>query len=304
MQKNDMITLTIHSYQQDGFGVGRSEEGRVVFVPNAAVGETWEVRIVKVMRKLAYGKAERLITPSPERIENDCPSFPACGGCAFRHISYESELAYKKSVVENALLRIGGIEPGSFPLLGAPTTKSYRNKAVFPLGVQKGEIVYGFYRTGSHKLVPASACKIQPKEASRAADAVCIYMEENGLVPYNEETKAGHVRYVMVRMAEMTGEVLICLITACKTLPATAKLAELLQKAVPGFVSLYQSVNADPGNRILGKQTKLLWGKPRITDRLDGLSLSFGPEAFYQVNRRQCEALYAKVLEFAGQDVP
>lgn len=65
MQKNDMITLTIHSYQQDGFGVGRSEEGRVVFVPNAAVGETWEVRIVKVMRKLAYGKAERLITPLP-----------------------------------------------------------------------------------------------------------------------------------------------------------------------------------------------------------------------------------------------
>ncbi len=301
MRKNDIITLTIHSYQQDGFGVGRSEEGLVVFVPNTAVGETWEVRIVKVLSKLAYGKAERLITASPDRIENDCPSFPACGGCAFRHISYESELAYKKSVVENALLRIGGIAPGPFPIYGAPTTYAYRNKAVYPLGIQKGDVVYGFYRTGSHKLVPATVCKIQPEDAGKAAEAVCEYMKEAGLAPYNEETRTGHIRYVMVRVAEMTGEVLVCLITACKSLPAKEKLAERLKMAVPGLASLYQSVNADPGNRILGKELKLLWGKPRITDRLDGLSLSFGPESFYQVNRAQCEVLYSKVLEFAGQ---
>ena len=51
-----------------------------------------------------------ILTRSPARREPDCPHYPACGGCDFRHVSYEEELEAKRQRVEDALRRIGGAE--------------------------------------------------------------------------------------------------------------------------------------------------------------------------------------------------
>ena len=124
--KNDILYLDITGMTADGNGVGRADS-LAVFVPNTAVGDNACVRIVKTAKTYAIGKLLSLPRPSPDRIEIDCPYFLRCGGCAFRHISYEAELQIKEQRVRDALARIGGFDALPVqPIVGAADTNHYR----------------------------------------------------------------------------------------------------------------------------------------------------------------------------------
>ena len=109
LKKNDIIETHIEAVSSEGNGICRAENGEVIFVPNSAVGDTLKVRIVKKLKKYSFGKIEELISPSPDRIETDCPCFYQCGGCVYRHISYDTELKIKEQRVRDAVERIGKI---------------------------------------------------------------------------------------------------------------------------------------------------------------------------------------------------
>ena len=105
LQKNQIHTVTVTGYTAEGLGVARAE-GQVVFIHGGVRGEECAVRILKVLKNVAYGRVEEILTRSPARREPDCPHYPACGGCDFRHVSYEEELEAKRQRVEDALRRI------------------------------------------------------------------------------------------------------------------------------------------------------------------------------------------------------
>ena len=109
MQKNDEIEIEITDMTDEGSGIGRYG-GMAVFVPLTAVGERALVRVLKVKKTYAYGKLISLLSPSPDRTESDCSSFSRCGGCVYRHISYDSECRIKSSRVYEAVKRIGGVD--------------------------------------------------------------------------------------------------------------------------------------------------------------------------------------------------
>ena len=88
-------------------GVARID-GRVVFVHGALRGEKCRVLILKTLKSVAFAKVLEVLEPSSERITPDCPYFPRCGGCTYRHIRYEEELRLKKQRVQDNLSRIGG----------------------------------------------------------------------------------------------------------------------------------------------------------------------------------------------------
>ena len=79
-KKNASLTLEITGYTAEGMGVARWE-GRVVFIPGTILGERWEVQLLKIKTNVAWGRAVRLLAPSPERVELDCPLAGRCGGC-------------------------------------------------------------------------------------------------------------------------------------------------------------------------------------------------------------------------------
>ncbi|MBQ7725955.1 MAG: DUF1524 domain-containing protein [Clostridia bacterium] len=128
MKKNDEFPIEITDITSDGSGIGKVD-GMTVFVPLTAVGDTAKVKILKAKKTYAYGKAEEWIVPSPDRIENDCPVFSRCGGCVFRHITYEAECTLKERRVQECVKRIGGIDLPPQPFLPAPNATRYRNKA-------------------------------------------------------------------------------------------------------------------------------------------------------------------------------
>ena len=87
LSKNQIHTVTVEGYTDDGSGVCRIDNF-VVFVPFAARGDVIKVRLLKVLKTHAFGKIEEIVTPAPCREEPSCPAYFKCGGCDFMHLSY------------------------------------------------------------------------------------------------------------------------------------------------------------------------------------------------------------------------
>ena len=132
--KNDIVTIEITDITLEGMGVGKTEGGYVLFVPGSAPGDIIKAKILKVLSSYGYAKIEEIITPSPDRIPVDSPVFAKCGGCVFRHISYEKELEIKKNLVDAQFERIGGLDVRCDGITPSPEVCGYRNKAQFPVG--------------------------------------------------------------------------------------------------------------------------------------------------------------------------
>ena len=109
MNKNDIIRLEIVDMTSDGSGVGKADS-MVVFVPDTAVGDICDVRILKVKKNVCYGKIENIIEKSADRVDPVCPVSSRCGGCVYRHMSYEAELKVKHKKVFDAVTRIGKVD--------------------------------------------------------------------------------------------------------------------------------------------------------------------------------------------------
>ena len=295
LQKNQCHTVTITGYSAEGLGVARID-GQVVFVHGAVRGETCRVLILKVQKHMAFAKVQQVLTPAPGRQAVDCPHYPACGGCAFRHLTYGEELEAKRQRVEDALRRIGGADIEVREILGSPSPLRYRNKAQFPVGAD-GSI--GFYRTRSHQVIPVAGCLLQTEAANAIAAAVGRYMGEEKVPGYDEASGRGLMRHVYVRTSR-TGEALVCLVVNGEKLPREERLTAILREACPGLVGVVLNVNTRDTNVILGETYRTLWGQGALEDTLCGLRLTLSPPSFYQVNRDQAERLYGRAIQLAG----
>ncbi len=298
-QKNDLIELSITATSSEGMGIGRYQ-GAAVFVAHAAQGDVLTVRIVKLMKNFAFGKIEEIITPSPHRIEQDCPVSSRCGGCVYRHISYEQELDIKRSRVQEAIARIGGLSVETLPVIGAENPDRYRNKAQYPVGMEDGTLKIGFYSPRSHRINHCLDCRLQPESFAQILAVVEQWVQEFSISVYDETTHQGLLRHVYIRHAEATGELMVCLIVNGTGLPHAEELVSRLREARPDIAGMILNVNREDTNVILGKKCVTLWGSGTITDRLCGLTIRISPLSFYQVNRRQAERLYETAAQAAG----
>ena len=295
LAKNQEHTVTIEGYGEGGMGVARID-GRVVFVHGALRGEKCRVLILKTLKSVAFAKVLEVIEPSSERITPDCPYFPRCGGCTYRHIRYEEELRLKKQRVQDNLSRIGGSDVTVEEILGARDTLRYRNKAQYP--VSKDGAV-GFYRARTHEVIECEHCLLVKPEADAAAEALREYMQSCRVAGYDEKTGRGLVRHLYVR-SNAAGESLVCVLVNGDKLPKEDRLVTLLRDACPKCTGIVLGTNTKKGNVILGDRYRTLWGSDRLEDTLCGKTFRLSVPSFYQVNRVQAERLYAKAIEFAG----
>lgn len=301
MKKNDIIQLAFTAMTAQGMALGR-HEGMAVFVPLAAPGDVGRVRIVKVEKNFCYGRLEGLLSPSPCRIEPDCPCFAQCGGCCYRHITYEEELRVKQQRVRDALERIGGFASLPLePILGAPQRDGYRNKALLPLGAgPDGGLAMGFYAVNSHRIIDCHGCRLHPPQFNRLMEAFRGWAEKYPAPVYEEPAHTGLLRRLYLRQGYATGELMACVVANGESLPHEKELVEALRAAVPGLTTVVLNTNRDRTNVALGKGLRTLYGPGVIHDRLCGLGFSISPLSFYQVNPAQAQRLYEKAAEYAA----
>ena len=296
LKKNEIYTAEIDGFTSEALGVAHIAS-RAVFVRGALPGETWRIRIVKVTKSVCYGRGEELLSRAPERRAPECSVYGRCGGCACMHMSYAAELEFKRRKVDDALRRVGGLDIAVDGIIGSDAALGYRNKAVFAVG-GGSEPVFGFFRAGTHEVVPVEGCLLQSEAANACARAVTGWMRANGVPAYDEASGAGLIRHVFVRTSRAGGAV-CCVVTAGGLGPRTDSLAAALRAACPGLTGVVLCVNKSRGNTVLSGSFYTLWGEAEMTDSLCGSVFSIAPQAFYQVNPPQAERLYSRAVELA-----
>ncbi|NLG92362.1 MAG: 23S rRNA (uracil(1939)-C(5))-methyltransferase RlmD, partial [Clostridiales bacterium] len=301
LKKNDFIDLEITGYTAQGSGVGRYND-IAVFVPLAAKGDRLRVKILKTAKTYAFGRIDKIIKASEDRIALDCAQFAQCGGCVYRHIAYAAELQAKQQMVQDALERIGGFRGIAVqPIVGAKDPDRYRNKAQLPIGRgPDGTIRMGFFANHSHRIIPCEECLLQPEEFTAAMEAFRQWAQQSGDSVYEEETRKGRLRHLYLRKANATGEVMACVVVNGNGVHYEPELVNILKEKVPGLKSVIINVNREKTNVELGKKCRTVWGSDTITDTLCGLNFHISPMSFYQVNRDQAERLYTIAGEYAG----
>lgn len=299
LSKNDKIELVIDALTSEGSGVGRYN-GFAVFVRGTVPQDKIIAHIIKRTKSYAVGIIDEIISPSPERIQSDCPYSKKCGGCSFRDMTYDEELRYKASRVNDALERIGHLDIKIDRIIGADEIDNYRNKAQYPVLIEKGRLLAGFYAYKSHRIIPCSDCRLQDSEFENGIKAFSLWAEQSGVSSYNEVTGKGLLRHIYFRRAVATGEIMACAVINGDAVPNEGLLIDLLRQNVSGIKSVALNINKSKTNVILGDESRVIWGSEVITDILLGKKFVISPNSFYQVNHNQCERLYQTAREYAG----
>ncbi|PJZ71008.1 tRNA (uracil-5-)-methyltransferase [Leptospira perolatii] len=164
---SEILELTSESWANLGTTVAHAK-GKIFFVKGGIPEERLEVSITKENSKIGWATVSKVLKASPERISVDCKSFPDCGGCSYRHISYEEELRVKSRLLADTFLRIGSFsnqDLAEIKILSGPPEK-YRNTAQIKLEKVGSQIIAGFYKENTNILVPfpEEGCRILPSE--------------------------------------------------------------------------------------------------------------------------------------------
>ena len=226
---------------------------------------------------------------------------------------------------------------GVVPITGAVEQNAYRNKAQYPIGIDKdGQPVAGFYAGRTHSIIPNTRCYLGTEENEEILNTLLSYMKEYGVLAYDETTGKGLIRHVLIRKGFTTGELMVCLVinhrisseinikgntavnksknkVEVEWIPHQQKLIDELTK-ITGMKSISVNINTENTNVIMGTEVHTIWGDPTISDVIhvrdmqkegfaytgDSLNFNISPLSFYQVNPVQTEKLYSLALEYAG----
>lgn len=298
LKKNDCFVAEIIDITNLGFGVCK-KDGQVVFVSGAVPGDVAEIKIIKVGSSYSVGRVERFVTLSDKRVEGRCDN-SFCRSCAYKCLSYEYEKELKEESVRQIFKKAGLSEVNIAPLVGSPCEKEYRNKAQYPIAIDKnGEYIIGFYAPKSHRVTEAADCPLAPEIFPKIIEVLRGFFKEKSLSVYDEQSGEGLLRHIYLRRGEISCEVLLTLVINGDSLPCADELVSLMTENFPELVGILLNVNREDTNVVLGERFITLYGRDYIFDTLGGVALKITAPSFYQVNREAAELLYAKAKELA-----
>lgn len=278
--------------------VGHLASGKTIFVEGAAPGEVVEAAVEEEKPTFARGRMVAVVEPSAAReAKPECAW--DCGGCAWSHLTYEAQLEAKRAHVTSALVRTAHVAPARAEELVTACVPSkrqwgYRNKLELAVGTDaQGRFDLGFFREGTHEIVPSGTCPLAHRNIERAPKAL------RGALRYLQGSQDLGIFRVGVRGSLRTKDVEIALWTTPGAFPRNA-VAKTLGDALKAASVV--RVLADPGRARKVKKVEVLsgrgfWEEKFSSDALDGVRFFTSAPSFFQVNTAQAEKLVALVLE-------
>ena len=315
-QRKIFKNVTITGIADKGKGVGRDEEGQVIFVERVVPGDVVDVQSLRKKKRVHQGYPIEFLHLSEKRVEPFCRHFEHCGGCKWQNLAYEEQLAEKEKNVRDAVQRIAKVEVADFqPILGCEETTFYRNKMEFTFcdkrwltneevaaGVSNKENVLGFHRAGAFdKILNIEKCWLQYEPSNELRNYMRELAEAQGLTFYDPRSKEGFLRNVIIRITSL-GEILIIMIVRDPAMKKIKKYLDGLLEKFPDITSLYYCVNPKVNDYIGDMEMNLYHGESFVRERLRHVEFKVGPKSFFQTNTHQAEKLYDVVAEFADMD--
>lgn len=295
--KNSRITFKTRAVSVQGDGIGVCEEnGMTVFCFGADAGETVTGTVIKKASNYLVAKSDK------KPVSDKCPVYPACGGCSLLHFPYERTLEIKYSYVKDCLERIAGLRDVEIsPIIPSPEISKFRNKAIYRFKGSKDGIKCGFFRRGSHDVVPSESCWCEKPLCREICSAMLEILNEKKLSVYDEETGKGILRALMVRVS-VDEKAMVCLSVNADSLSCAGEIAARLSEKIPSVVSFYVNSNTSKTNTVFSGTFTCVFGSKTLTDRIGEAKFEIAPESFFQVNPYATPMLYDKAFEYAFGD--
>ena len=305
LQKNQEYIVDIIDNGFEGEGIAKID-GFTIFIPGAIKGEKARILIVKVLSSHAFGKLLEILEASKYRQEADCSTYKRCGGCNLRHIKYEETLKMKQNAVQNLVNKTLKNKLQVQETIGMDNPYHYRNKAQYPVGIdKKGEPVIGVFANRTHEVIPIEKCLIQNPKSEEIAKFILNFIKKEHISIYNEETRKGLFRHIVIKVGIKTGEIMCILVINGKTIPKEEIIIKNLVENFPLIKTIVKNINNKNTNVILGQDNINVYGDGHIEDILGEYKFKISPLSFYQVNPIQAEKLYelgVKMAEISKED--
>ena len=299
IQKNQEYIVEIIDNGYEGEGIAKIDNF-TIFIPGAIKGEKVKILIVKVLSSHAFGKVIEIINKSEFRQDSDCLTYKRCGGCNLRHIKYEQTLKIKQNSVQSLVNKTLKNKIEVQETVGMENPFHYRNKAQYPFGVNKdGEPVIGVFANRTHEVIPIDKCLIQNPQSEEIAKYILNFIKENKISIYNEKTRRGLFRHVVIKVGVQTGQIMCILVINGKDIPKEEQLKVELTTRFPQIKSIVKNINMKNTNVILGQKNINIFGNGYIEDKLGDYIFKISPLSFYQVNPIQVKKLYNIGVEMA-----
>lgn len=292
--------MEVTDLSHQGLGVAHVE-GYPIFIENALPDEHVKILVTHTGRRMGHAKTIEIIKQSEHRVEVQNDVYTQNGTMPLQHLAYSEQLKFKQNQVKKQFNRAGLSK--DIPVLetiGMDNPYRYRNKAQIPIREVNGQLTTGFYKKGTHDLIPIEDFIIQDPKIDETIVIVRDILQEYQITAYNEQGHTGDIRHIVVRRGHFTGEIMIVLVTRSFLLPNANEIVNEIRKNIPEVVSIIQNINDEKTNVILGKQSMVLFGQDYYTDELLGHTFKISHQSFYQVNSEQTEKLYRIAVDYAG----
>ena len=306
----------------------RDEDGDdVCVVKNTVPGQEVRFRVTKKRGGNCEGTLLEVTKRSQAEIESPCPHFDVCGGCTYQNLPYEEQLKMKEAQVRQLLEPVikagcGGDESVDINqiferIIPSPVVTGYRNKMEFSFGDSRpgGELELGLHKRGSfYDIVSVPKCMIVDDDFRAILKETLSYFLGKETTYFHKRTHEGFLRFLLVRKAAATGEILIDLITTSQTPKDTIctevsllddwKEAMLGLKLSGRIVGILHTIDDRVADVVANDHTEVLFGRDHFIEKVLGLSFKITPFSFFQTNTRSAEVLYSKVREYAEMCIP
>ena len=297
MEKNQIVELEITDLSYEAMGVAHYE-GLTVFVNNALPGETVKAKILKVKKRFAFAKIEKILKESPDRINVKLNQWVQTGLASLAHIKYDKQLEFKRNQVVNLLKKahLDGVKVNE--TLPSPEQTGYRNKAQVPVREVNGQLEIGFFRRHSHDLVPLTNFFTTDPEIDRVLVATRDILRKYEVPAYDEIHHKGEVRYLDVRRSKANGKLMVILVCLHKDFPQLQKVAAEISQ-IPEISSVILNYNPKKTNVILGRNDYVVLGEDHLIDKIGDVEFRISPKSFFQINSLQTPRLYDLAIKKA-----
>ena len=223
------------------------------------------------------------------------PYAKKCGGCQLTNMTYEQQLSFKTAKVIRLLGKMHKVED----IIGMENPYHYRNKVQAAFCTTRGgKIISGVYQAGSHRVVAVEKCMTEDEKADEIIATVRRLLPRFKLTAYNEDTKKGFLRHVLVKRGFSSGEIMVVLVSSSNIFPRKNDFLKALLKAHPEITTVVWNINSASTSLVLGKRQSVLYGPGKIAEELMGKRFVISPESFYQINPVQTRVLYSTAIDF------
>ena len=281
-------------------------EEKSVIVKNGIPGQVIRFAVNKMRKGKAEGRLLEVLEQSPlETRKPVCSIFPACGGCMYQSMSYEEQLKMKANQVKEIL---DAAIQGEYEFEGvkaSPKEFKYRNKMEFSFGdeYKDGPLSLGLHKKGStYDVLTASDCQLVHEDMTKILTCILDYFKERNVGYYKKMQHEGYLRHLLLRRGDISGEILVNLVTTTQEEHDMAPLVEaLLALELEGkIVGILHILNDSLSDVVQSDETRVLYGQDYFYEKLLGMEFKITPFSFFQPNSRAAEVLYSTVRDYLG----